>query len=589
MPPTDATTHTLRILALDPTVRVGNKLLVADVAVPAEKLYVGPWGHRVQVIDYDASTGSLLKPLKYETDAKGRIKDPFAKVNSPNRLVGNPLFHQQNVYAIVMRTLAQFERILGRGVSWGFNSHQIKVVPHAFEDANAFYSERDHGLFFGYFSGPAGLVFTCLSHDVVVHETTHAVLDGLREHFTDPSSDDQAAFHEGFADVVAILSIFQLPESIRYLLSQVRGTSSKRLVPRKFLKDEDFVRDVLFSMARELGSALYGIPGRALRTSYSTKPDPKAYQSLPQWREAHRRGELLVGAMLRAFVKVWQARLEPLGVGGSGDLDRERVIEEGANAAEHLLNIAIRGLDYTPPVHLTFRDYLSAILTADRAIQPDDRKYQYRRILRESFKAWGITPAATPPDEDRGETAPLEPGLWCPLDPTRLSYEGVRHEAMRRDPDEVFKFLWQNRELLQLRPDAFSEVLSVRPCRRIAPDGALLNETVAEMRQILGLTARELHGTKLAELLPAEPAGEEAEERPADKPLQLTGGGTFIFDDFGVLKYHIHNKVDNMILQRERLLKMLTSPMAAVPASRRFAELHRMRSAGANLTTADWW
>ena len=589
MPPTDATTHTLRILARDPTVRDGAKLLVADVAVPAEKLYDGPWGHRVQVIDYDASTGALLKPLKYATDAKGRIIDPFAKVAASDRLARNPLFHQQNVYAIVMRTLAQFERVLGRRVGWGFPSHQIKVVPHAFEDANAFYSEYDRGLFFGYFSGPEGRVFTCLSHDIVVHETTHAVLDGLRERFTDPSSDDQAAFHEGFADVVALLSIFQLPESIRHLMSQAPGTSAKRLVPRRFLEDETFVRNVLFSMAKELGSALSGIPGRALRASYSTTPDPAAYRSSPEWREAHRRGELLVGAMLRAFVKVWQARLVPLGVGGSGDLDRERVIEEGASAAEHLLNIAIRGLDYTPPVHLTFRDYLSAILTADREIQPDDRKYGYRRILRESFAEWGITPAATPPDEDRGEVEALEPGLWCPLDATRLHYEGVRHEAMRRDPDEVFKFLWQNHELLQLRPDAFSEVLSVRPCRRIAPDGAMLNQTVAEMRQILGLNASELKGTKLAEFQPAEPEGDRAEERPADKPLELTGGGTFIFDDFGVLKYHIHNKVDNMVLQRERLLSMRTSPMAAVPASRRFAELHRMRSAGANLATADWW
>ncbi len=600
MPTSDASTHILRILAQDPTVRVGGKLLVADVVVPAERLFDGPWGHRVQVVDYDASTGALLAPLRYATDAKGRVVDPFARVATAKGLVDNPLFHQQNVYAIVMRTLAQFERILGRRVSWGFPSHQIKVVPHAFEDANAFYSEHDHGLFFGYFSGPQGPVYTCLAHDVVVHETAHAVLDGLRERFTDPSSDDQAAFHEGFADLVAILSMFQLPETVGHLLSQAQGTTARRRVPRRFLDDEEFVRDVLLSMAKELGTALYGIPGRALRASYSTNPDPAAYRSLPEWREAHRRGELLVGAMLRAFVKVWQARLVPLGVGGTGDLDRERVIEEGAAAAEHLLNIAIRGLDYTPPVHLTFRDYLSAILTADREALPDDRKYEYRKILKTSFADWGITPAATPPDEDRGETEPLEPGLWCPLDPARLHYQGVRHEAMRRDPDEMFKFLWQNREVLQLRADAFSEVLSVRPCRRVSPDGAPFNETVAELRQILALNQSELRklvgqlrrrlkGAKLADFQAAGADAGGAEARPADAPLELTGGGTFIFDDFGVLKYHIHNKVDNMVLQRERLRAMQTSPMAAVPAKRRFAELHRMRSTGANAARADWW
>lgn len=582
MPPTDASTLTLRIIAQDPAVRAKGKVLMAEVAVPAEKLYDGPWGHRVQVIDYDASTGTLYQPLSYRTDARDRVVDPFAKVD-PAKLLDNPKFHQQNVYAIVMRTLGQFERVLGRRVGWGFPSHQIKVVPHAFEDANAFYSERDYGLFFGYFNGPRGRVFTCLSHDVVVHETTHALLDGLRELFTDPSSPDQAAFHEGFADVVAILSIFQLPETIRHLVAQAPRTAAARLVPRKFLTDENFVRDTLLSIGKEFGASLYSIPGRSLRASYTTAPDPAAYGSA-EWLEAHRRGELVVAAMLRAFVLVWQARLQALGVGGVGDLDRDRVIEEGVAAAEHLLNVAIRGIDYTPPVHLTFGDYLSAMLTADREIQPDDRKYNYRKLLRESFAAWGIKPAATPPDQARGEIAAVEPGLWCPLDKGRLSYEGVRHEAMRRDPDEVFKFLWQNREILQLPPQAFSDVRSVRPCRRIAPDGALLHETVVELRQILGLSARDLK--RVPDLLQfAARAGEQ----PDDKPLTLTGGGTFIFDDFGVLKYHIHNAVDNMALQKRRLEHVLQSPLASLPAARRFAELHRMRAAGANLAAAEWW
>src|SRR5215471_6088434 len=59
--------------------------------------------------------------------------------------------------------------------------------------------------FFGYFMGSDGkLVFTCLSHDVVAHETTHALLDGLRKRYMERSTPDQAAFHEGFADVVAV-------------------------------------------------------------------------------------------------------------------------------------------------------------------------------------------------------------------------------------------------------------------------------------------------------------------------------------------------------------------------------------------------
>ncbi len=570
----------LRIIAQDPSVRFGSRILTAQVEVPAEPVQPGPWGHRVQVIDYDASRRVLYAPLTYEVDASGRVADRFAKV-SDKELLRNPGFHQQNVYAIVMRTLATFERVLGRRLAWGFGAHQLKVAPHAFEDANAFYSENDNGLFFGYFAGQNRTVFSCLSHDVVVHEATHALLDGLRGRFTDPSSPDQAAFHEGFADVVALLSIFQLPEVVSELLSRAGRTRSKSLVPRSFLENEPFVRLVLFGLGEELGSSLYQMPGRALRMSYAGRPNPGAYTD-PEFEEPHRRGELLVAAMLHAFVRVWQARVAPLGVGGHGPVDRQRVVEEGALAAEHLLNMAIRGLDYTPPVHLTFRDYLSAVLTADREVQRDDSRYGYRDRLRTSFGGWGIAPSARRPDTRRAEVSPPEKGAWCAMDSGGLSYSGLHQEAMRRDPDEMFRFIWQNRYALRLHPEAYSRVLSIRPCRRLAPDGVPVQETVVEFYQIWEPTPTEL---RLLGLTAADSGGDDDLGE-----LKLYGGGTLIFDDFGRLKYHIHNSVRNIEQQRARLTYMLNSPLRRVAATRRFAELHRLRAADPSLLTlAERW
>jgi hypothetical protein len=42
-------------------------------------------------------------------------------------------------------------------------------------------------------------VFTCLSQDIIAHEVTHALLDGMHRRFNEPSNLDVLAFHEAFA------------------------------------------------------------------------------------------------------------------------------------------------------------------------------------------------------------------------------------------------------------------------------------------------------------------------------------------------------------------------------------------------------
>ena len=168
-------TRKLTIIAQDPSVlgtsKGSRKILRARVNVPDEVLSPGPTGYRVKVIDYDSSGDRFYAPL-----TKGLDGDLFENATD-SQLLNDPQFHAQNVYAIVMRTLARFELALGRRVSWSFRGHQIQVAPHAFADANAFYSERDRALVFGYFpkqQNSREMVFACLSHDVVAHETTHS-------------------------------------------------------------------------------------------------------------------------------------------------------------------------------------------------------------------------------------------------------------------------------------------------------------------------------------------------------------------------------------------------------------------------------
>jgi hypothetical protein len=136
-----------------PTLVVDGRILTAKVTIPNEQLSAGPRGYRLQVVDYDASTNQWFVPLDGSSFGSIHVpRDPYesaGRAKRNNRLLDDPRFHSQNLYAIAMRTLAQFERALGRRVSWSFGGHQIKAAPHAFAEANAFYSPENEALLFG--------------------------------------------------------------------------------------------------------------------------------------------------------------------------------------------------------------------------------------------------------------------------------------------------------------------------------------------------------------------------------------------------------------------------------------------------------
>ncbi|MEW6600712.1 MAG: hypothetical protein AB1499_07055, partial [Nitrospirota bacterium] len=229
-------TRTLSVIAQDPSVREANgRILMSRIKVPKEVLDPGPIGYRVQVVDYDTTEqmfhGSHALPLRFEDE-------PPAWREGHQKIVNDYRFHAQNVYALVMKTLARFEHALGRRVGWSFRTHQLKIAPHGMLDANAFYAPGQEGLVFGYFPGLTGkTVYTCLSHDVVVHETAHALIDALRERYLDPSSPDQAAFHEGFADVIALLSVFAQEELVQELMR--RGRTKTKDIPHDMIHTSD--------------------------------------------------------------------------------------------------------------------------------------------------------------------------------------------------------------------------------------------------------------------------------------------------------------------------------------------------------------
>jgi hypothetical protein len=424
----------LRVFAFDPqaslsvdTAPINNAL----VALPWEqdwedKLEKGPVNEYIEVVDYDPVSGCFYPPVD--------LNDPhlLAQDGLPPS-DGNPQFHQQMVFAVAMKTIRAFERALGRPVFWmrenaqpiapetadkaagkppekaeaeGGNTarlrreyvRRLRIYPHALRGANAYYSPQKAALMFGYFRGKhsrdgtgGGWVFTCLSQDIVAHETTHAILHGMWPRSIEASNPDTLAFHEAFADIVALLQHFSAPHIVAHQLTRSGGCLRSK--------------GLLTGLAQQFGHAT-GRDGplrfaldmvikeqELLEEGKTLAPDRNADVIQP-----HQRGQILVAAVFDTFVSIYDQRtadlfrLAGIARGSSGNLPHDlvaRLTDEAVKTADQVLRMCIRGLDYLPPVDVMFGDYLRAIVTADTELVPDDPRH-YRTAFAEAFRKRGI-------------------------------------------------------------------------------------------------------------------------------------------------------------------------------------------------------
>jgi hypothetical protein len=375
----------LKIFAFDPMFgREPGSRISIDIPNEPEPLQPGPQGQRLEVIDYDTAHDRFYAPVNLEDPA-------ILMQGGLDQDESNPRFHQQMVYAVTMKVLENFEASLGRSLSLRRGKRRLRLFPHAFHGANAFYDRGTHALLFGYFRAdrkdpgpllPGQTVFTCLSHDIIAHEMTHALVDRLRRYFLEPSNEDVLAFHEGFADIVALFQHFTFQEVLRDQIQQSRT---------------DLRTDrLLVSLAQQFGYA--SGTGKALRSALGEK-NKRLYETVT---ESHQRGAILVAAVFDAFFAVYQKRICDLiriSTGGTGKLPDadlhpdlvNRIAGEAAATADLVLRMCVRAFDYLPPVDVMFGDYLRALVTADYELNPVDQ-FGLRASMIEAFRARGIYP-----------------------------------------------------------------------------------------------------------------------------------------------------------------------------------------------------
>lgn len=410
----------LRVYAFDPhasvdldTANINDAVIELSWEKPwQDPLAPGPVNEYLEVIDYDWPSRTFYEPVD--------LDDPFLLAQDGLPLSeGCPQFHQQMVFAVAMKTIEDFERALGRHVFWSFPEvaprrgerypdfvKRLRIYPHALRQANAYYSPAKGALLFGYFKGEPeapGLqepwVFTCLSADIVAHETTHAILHGMRRRSIEASNPDSLALHEGFADVVALMQHFTRHQVVRHELKRTAGTlrsiSLLTGLANQFGQAtgrSGALRQALETLTDEQRSA-----DRAQELQNRGKAAEPKYRRLSDVLEPHDRGQILVAAIFDAFVTIYERRTTDLfqlasvtpGSGQIPDILAERLAEEAAHAANAVMQMCVRGLDYLPAVSPTFGEYLRAIMTADRDLYPDD-PLRYRVAVAEAFRKRGI-------------------------------------------------------------------------------------------------------------------------------------------------------------------------------------------------------
>ena len=561
--PNEPQTRPLWVYAVDPA-NIGLRRPTLHIVVPYEPLSAGPSGRLFAVVT-EALKEDLKKLLDWNEDDAARYVSEPLDLDELRMALGGGLapttgdlrFAAQMTYAVCHQVYDVFRRALGRNPAWGpwvadrvarGEATHLLIKPYSFNDTNACYDPGKGTLEFGYFVAretsspyvlPGGVVFAALSQDIVSHELTHAILDGMRAEFMRNTNPDVAAFHEAFADIVSLFNHFSQEELLEQAISDSQGQVTS---------------DLLLDLGKQFGEAVHGSIGGALRRALARKEGPATpVEELVKYgadepAEQHERGSILVSAVFEAFLVVYKRRshnlfrvARSLRPKHAQDIPTEIVellAESARKVARHFLHICIRAIDYSPPVDIRFGTFLRAMITADSDAIPND-KFGYRDALIKAFRRRNvdIRNVRGLSEDSLRWRAPDLPDLHIPelaFSQLRFSDNGVNQptrDEIERRASALGDYIVANAAHLSEfglhdcePPYGDIEIQSIRLARRMASDGLARSELVAEVTQ-----KRQRNGNV------------------------FVGGATLLIGMDGAIRYSIRRRVDDFKRRREEV------------------------------------
>jgi hypothetical protein len=434
-------------------------------------IYAGPVGSHLAVFDYDRERDRLLAMAMPDSSGKFPEYEP-----------DDPRFHQLNAYAIAARAIDLVEFELGRLVGWGFDANRLILLPHAGYLANAFYEEDTHSLQFYSFRQVDGSIYhTALVHDVVAHETGHALLDAVRDRFTEGNHRETAAIHEAVGDLSAVFSAFS-HQVVREQFLAMAGLD---------LRGPNLVASIAEDFRASAAGAL------ALR-DLSREIDRDV---LARTMDPHLLSQALSGAIWEALVRIYaanRARLEP-----------EPAFKLARTALQRMV---VRALEYLPPADATFAEFGAALYRADRFANPTD-DLGFRGIVAQAFADRGIVPSASSMADESDAS---------------VAWPGLPRAWPRITRAEAYVFLDQNRHRLALSTQPRYRDFVVRDIQVTSrpPEHEAIDAIVITYEYPVDVELDRASSGRLGGYW-----------------LPIWGGGTLVFDVDGRLRHHAEKPV----------------------------------------------
>ena len=456
------------ILVQDPQVAALEGLALAEGYNAQEPEFSdGPACPRVKIVDRDPDTEALLPGARFSPPPKNRVLGGYLTKDGQNldkavkqairsgdqgaldALLGSDEFIQVSVFSSVLKTLDLFENkeIMGRPLNWAFGDLPLEVYPRARPGLNALYHRASRNLRFFYQDYPPDApgaaprrVYTCLSRDVIAHETGHAILDGIEPSLLDAIGPHPRALHEGLADLVSALMAFKSNTLSKFVLGQHYGS---------------IMEATAFSdIAEQIGPLLNSgdAPLRALINDVHLNPEQPMGYARPE--QPYELCLVISGALYHILQThhehlkesyaetIYQSSPDPLfSASGQALMD----------SARQLRRNIFRALDYLPPGEISLADYGRALCAANANSYSDDILYE--QWIKEEFCRRRIV-----------------------YDPRELDLELILVPPNPQPVDQLYqddltarKFVEENREWIGI-PDG--EPFEVRPRLHVAPNDA---------------------------------------------------------------------------------------------------------------------